>query len=93
VIGIASANENSTDNGDFKDLIDDCEDNGTVKLEEKTYGLNPENETHIYLNKSITIEGTNEKTVIDGKNSTLFLDVEKDPEPYYIGELIKKIIE
>lgn len=81
MIGIASANENGTDTGDFKDLIDDCEENGTVKLEEKTYELNPENETHLYLNKSITIEGTNEKTVIDGKNSTLFLDVEKDPEP------------
>ena len=76
-----AASENATDDGDIKDLIDECEDNGTVKLEEKTYKLNPENETHLYLNKSFSVEGKGEKTVIDGKNSTLYLDVETEPEP------------
>lgn len=82
-IGIVSASENTTDTGDIENLIDECEDQGTIKLDEKTYELNPENETHLYLNKSITIEGTYERTVIDGKNSTLYLDVEKETEPDY----------
>ncbi len=77
-IGIVSANENGTATDDIKDLIDECEDNGSIKLEEKTYYLNPDNDTHITLNKSISIEGSG-KTVIDGNNKTLTLDaVEKD---------------
>ncbi len=87
-IGIVAASENATDNGDIKDLIDECEDKGTVKLEEKTYELNPENETHLYLNKSFSVEGKGEKTVIDGKNSTLFLDVEHDPKPEDAGTIL-----
>lgn len=77
---MVAASENTTDNEDIEDLIDECENQGTVKLEEKTYGLNPYNETHIYLNKSISIEGTGDRTVIDGKHSTLYLDVEKEVE-------------
>ena len=82
------ANENITDdanselsvgdtpqNHNIKDLIDECEDNGTVSLDENTYYLNPENETHIVLNKSITIKGIEGKTIIDGNNTSLFLDV------------------
>ena len=87
-IGIASASENNTDTGDIGNLIDECEDKGTIQLDEKTYELNPENETHLYLNKSISIEGIHEKTIIDGKNSTLFLDVEKEPEPDYNEPII-----
>lgn len=87
-IEIASASENNTDTGDIGNLIDECEDKGTIQLDEKTYELNPENETHLYLNKSISIEGIHEKTIIDGKNSTLFLDVEKEPEPDYNEPII-----
>ena len=83
-----SASENNTDTGDIENLIDECEDQGSIKLDEKTYELNPEKETHLYLNKSISIEGIHEKTIIDGKNSTLFLDVEKEPEPDYNGTVI-----
>lgn len=87
-IGITAATENTTNNGDIEDLIDECENQGTVKLEEKTYELNPENETHLYLNKSISIEGTGNKTIIDGKHSTLYLDAEKEPEPDYNGTIV-----
>ena len=87
-IGIVSASENNTDTGDIENLIDECEDQGSIKLDEKTYELNPEKETHLYLNKSISIEGIKEKTIIDGKNSTLFLDTEKEPEPDYDGTVI-----
>ncbi|WP_295115146.1 carboxypeptidase-like regulatory domain-containing protein [uncultured Methanobrevibacter sp.] len=87
-LGIVSASENITDNDNIEDLIDNCEDQGIVKLDERTYELNPESETHLYLNKSISIEGTHEKTIIDGKNSTLFLDVVKEPEPDYNGTII-----
>ena len=87
-IGIVSASENNTDTGDIENLIDECEDQGSIKLDEKTYELNPEKETHLYLNKSISIEGIKEKTIIDGKNSTLFLDTEKEPEPDYNGTVI-----
>ncbi|WP_407409778.1 hypothetical protein [Methanobrevibacter sp.] len=86
--GIVSASENITDDGDIANLIDECEDNGVVKLDEKTYELNPKNETHLHLNKSVSIEGTSGKTVIDGKNSTLFLDVEKEPESDYNRTII-----
>lgn len=84
--GIASAHENGTiANGDLsiddnmeknniKDLIDECKDEN-LNLDEKTYYLNPENETHIVLNKSITISGIDGKTIIDGNNTSLFLDV------------------
>ncbi|WP_410319458.1 hypothetical protein, partial [Methanobrevibacter sp.] len=87
-IGIVSASENNTDTGDIENLIDECEDQGSINLDEKTYELNPEKEIHLYLNKSISIEGIKEKTIIDGKNSTLFLDVEKEPEPDYNGTII-----
>ncbi|WP_407376757.1 collagen binding domain-containing protein [Methanobrevibacter sp.] len=72
-VGIVSAEDNNTANDNIKDIIDNCDD-GVVKLDEKTYHINPESETHITLNRSITIEGTGE-TVIDGKNTTLYLDV------------------
>lgn len=78
---MVAASENTTDNEDIEDLIDECEDQGIVKLEEKTYELNPDNETHLYLNKSVYIEGTGDRTIIDGKHSTLYLDVKKEPEP------------
>lgn len=71
--GIVSAADNSTVDDNIKDIIDNCEDD-TVSLEEKTYYLNPESETHIQLNRSITVEGSGQ-TVIDGKNTTLYLDV------------------
>ena len=87
-LGFVSASENITDNYDIGDLINECGDNGTLKLDEKVYKLNPEKETHLYLNKSISIEGTDKRTVIDGKNSTLYLDVEKSPEPEYNGIFI-----
>ena len=87
-IGIVSASQNTTDTGDIGNLIDECEDQGTIKLDEKTYELNPDKETHLYLNKTISIEGTYGKTVIDGKNSTLYLDVEKEPESDYNGTFI-----
>ncbi|MBE6500772.1 MAG: hypothetical protein E7Z80_09610, partial [Methanobrevibacter thaueri] len=87
-IGIVSASQNTTDTGDIGNLIDECKDQGTIKLDEKTYELNPDNETHLYLNKTISIEGTHGKTVIDGKNSTLYLDVEKEPELEYNGTII-----
>ena len=83
-----SASENNTDSGDIENLIDECEDKGSINLDEKTYELNPEKEIHLYLNKSISIEGIKEKTIIDGKNSTLFLDTEKEPEPDYNGTVI-----
>ena len=70
-IGIVSASQNTTDTGDIGNLIDECKDQGTIKLDEISYELNPDNETHLYLNKTISIEGTHGKTVIDGKNSTL----------------------
>ena len=72
-VGVVCAEDNNTSNDNIKDIIDNCEDD-TVKLDEKTYHLNPESETHIALNKSIIIEGTGE-TIIDGKNTTLYLDV------------------
>ena len=86
-IGLASAHENNTgadgdlslnDNSqshNIKDLIDGCEDDGTVQLEEGSYYLDAENETHIILNKTITVEGIEGKTIIDGNNTYLFLDV------------------
>lgn len=86
-IGLVSAHENNTvadgdlsvnDNSqshNIKDLIDECEDNGTVQLEEGSYYLDANNETHIILNKTITVEGIEGKTVIDGNNTYLFLDV------------------
>lgn len=86
-IGLVSAHENNTgadgdlslnDNSqshNIKDLIDKCEDNGTVQLEEDPYYLDAENETHIILNKTITVEGIEGKTIIDGNNTHLFLDV------------------
>lgn len=87
-IGIVSAHENATIDGDLsngnvennniKDLIDECKDDN-LNLDEKTYYLNPENETHIILNRSITISGIDEKTIIDGNNTSLYLDVE-EPE-------------
>ncbi|WP_298522157.1 hypothetical protein [uncultured Methanobrevibacter sp.] len=61
----------------IKELIDNCEDNGVVNLEGKTYGLDASNETHIVLNKTVTIAGIDNETVIDGKNTSLFLDVNK----------------
>ena len=36
-IGIVSASENNTDTGDIENLIDECEDQGSIKLDEKTY--------------------------------------------------------
>lgn len=82
-----SASENTTDTEDITNLIDGCEDKSTIKLDEKTYELNSE-ETHLYLNKSFSIEGVADKTIIDGKNSTLFLDVEKEPEEDYNGTIM-----
>lgn len=82
-----SAHENNTaiaddsiQNDNIKDLIDNCEDNGVVSLEEKTYYLNSENETHIILNKTVTIEGVYDKTIIDGNNTSLMLDVNQTNE-------------
>lgn len=79
---MVSAHENDTIYGDdnsqsdnLKDLIDECEDNGVVNLEEGTYHLDGENQTRIVLNKTITVEGIDGKTVIEGENSTLILDV------------------
>ena len=87
-VGMASAHENDTVNvneelsvGDdlqsdnIKELIDNCEDHGVVNLEEKTYYLDSANETHIVLNKTVTIEGIANKTIIDGNNTSMFLDV------------------
>ena len=71
--GIVSAEDNSTTNDNIKDIIDNC-DGDSVKLDDKTYYLNPESETHIKLNRSVTVEGSRQ-TVIDGKNTTLYLDV------------------
>lgn len=68
----AHENNNSYDN--IKDVIDNSQDE-SVNLDEKTYYLNPESETHIIVNKSITIEGISEKTIIDGNNNSLHLDV------------------
>ena len=87
LIGMVSANENNTINDNINDIIDNSEGE-TIKLDEKTYSLDSESETHVYLNKSISIEGIQDKTIIDGKNSTLFLDVEKEPEPDYNGTVI-----
>lgn len=76
--GIVSAHENNTiyseDNQNIKDLIDDCEDNGIVTLDEKTYYLSGD-KTSIVLNKSVTVEGVVDKTIIDGKGTSLILDV------------------
>ena len=86
-IGVVCAHENNmsadgdlfgNDNSqshNIKDLIDECEDNGTVQLEEGSYYLDAKNETHIILNKTITVEGIEGKTIIDGNNTYLFLDV------------------
>ncbi len=88
--GIASAHENNTiyggENQNIKDLIDECEDNGVVTLDEKTYYLKGDI-TNIVLNKSVSIEGVQDKTVIDGNGTSLILDVNqtrnkiKDGEP------------
>ena len=92
-IGAACAHENDTVNvneelsaGDnlesnnIKEIIDNCKDSDIVNLEDKTYYLDDSNETHIILNKSITVQGISDKTVIDGKNTSLFLDVDKIDE-------------
>lgn len=73
-VGIVSADDNVNGTDNFKDIIDNS-DSDTVKLDEKTYHLNPESETHITLNRSITVEGIRDKTVIDGNDTSLFLDV------------------
>ena len=85
-VGIVSAHENCTvadgdlsisdnmEKNNIKDLIDECKDEN-LNLDEKTYYLNPENETHVVLNKSMTICGKDGKTIIDGNNTSLFLDV------------------
>lgn len=79
---MAYANENDTVMGgddtqsrELNDLIDNCEDNGVVSLEGKTYCLDGEKDTHIVLDKSVTVEGVADKTVIDGKNTSLMLEV------------------
>ena len=89
--GIVSAADNSTVDDNIKDIIDNCEDD-TVSLEEKTYYLNPESETHIALNKSIIIEGTGE-TIIDGKNTTLYLDVFEENKSGDDGLIVIKPID
>lgn len=71
--GLSVGDDFQSDN--IKELIDNCEDNGVVSLEEKTYYLNSANETHIVLNKTVTIEGIADKTIIDGNNTSMFLDV------------------
>ena len=80
--GIVCASENNTicsdDNSqtnNIKELIDECDDNGVVNLDDGTYCLNDANETHIILNKTITVQGTSDKAIIDGNNTSLFLDV------------------
>ena len=67
----------SSQNDNIKDLIDGCEDNGTVTLEEKTYHLDGGNETHIVLNKTVTVQGIENRTVIDGRNTSLMFDVDE----------------
>ena len=89
-IGAVCAHENDTFNvneelsaGDnlesdnIKEIIDNCKDSAVINLENKTYYLDDSNETHIVLNKSITVQGITDKTVIDGKNTSLFLDVDE----------------
>ena len=49
LIGMVSANENNTINDNINDIIDNSEGE-TIKLDEKTYSLDSESETHVYLN-------------------------------------------
>ncbi|WP_407391940.1 hypothetical protein [Methanobrevibacter sp.] len=93
IVGAASASENSTDsNDDLEILINNADENDNIQLDEKTYDIVPKeqsNETHILINKSLTFEGINGKTTIDGKNNTLYLDCEEpkkdDGNIIYIG--------
>lgn len=68
-------------------LINECEDNGVVNLDEKTYYLDNTNETHIILNKTITLNGVEDKTIIDGNNTSLIFDVNKT-KPETTGDSI-----
>lgn len=76
-MGMVCAHENDTSHDNIKDVIDNSPDEN-IKLEEKTYCLNSGSETHIVVNKSIVIEGISGKTIIDGNNSSLYLDVEEE---------------
>ena len=112
-INLVSAHENNTDadgdlslndnsqNHNIKNLIDEYENNRTVQLEEDSYYLDAENETHIILNKMITVEGIEGKTIIDGNNTYLFLDVNETKDtpdmdtlrikPWYDGYVFKNL--
>lgn len=79
---MAYADENDSVLGDndvqgceLKDLMDGCENNGVVTLEGKTYCLDGGNDTRIVLDKTVTVEGVADKTVIDGNNTSLMLEV------------------
>lgn len=80
-IGIVSASDNNTDLdvnqldegniSDIQKIIDNTQDNGTVKLEGKKYVVNTD-DYYIYSDKSLVIEGEFNKTIIE-KNSSGYL--------------------
>ena len=72
-----------TEDGSFDEiekLIDNTEDNGTIKLEGKTYALSNGDEKRLTINKSLNFEGV-EGSVIDGKNTRLYLCCVEKEEP------------
>jgi len=79
--GAVSAGENKTVD-EFENQIQNVGENDTVFLEGGTYDFSPKNstnETHILINKSVSFQGSDKKTVIDGNNSNLYFDtVEED---------------
>lgn len=55
--------------------------------------MNPEQETHVALNKSISIEGVHEKTIIDGNNTALYFDVAEENKSDSDGPIVIRPID
>lgn len=55
--------------------------------------MNPEQETHVALNKSISIEGVHEKTIIDGNNTALYFDVAEENKSDSDGPIVIRSID
>lgn len=93
-IGIVCASQNNESNNiicenndslPIDDAINNYDDNGTVQLEKKYYL--EENRT-LKLNKSITFNGAENRTVIEGNNNCLNLDVVEDAKTFENPEKI-----
>jgi hypothetical protein len=79
ILGAVSAHDNNTQlsaDDSIEAMIDDAHDGDIIELDNKTYSIPADagGEKHILINKSLTFDGVEDKTVIDSSASSVYFD-------------------